>query len=145
IVGVYLFLRMNPPIEVHTIVSNEENTSIVVGIGNTGFISMNLVDVTVNKKEEPSEVALQVSTFEDGFIVMEDRESAEAEGLEFIDIDERPITIGTVLAEPSESEGAGLEEVEIYGVSIFHEKKVHSVQIKYRHFGMTYEETIQIK
>ena len=52
---VYSFLKLNPPLEIGTLAS-VENKSVVIGIGNKGFLKMKIVEVSVNDQEKASKI-----------------------------------------------------------------------------------------
>lgn len=143
IVGTYLIMKVNPPLEVDTIASNEDKTMVVIGVGNTGFMGLKIKEVSVNNDEQPEEAKLQIVAAEKGFTLTEDRESAEADGYRFAPIDEY-IKIGTSIEYTYDEDGMPLDEAEIYGVNINHDEPVQHVKIKYSHFGITYEETVEL-
>lgn len=142
LVGGYLLMKVNPPIEVTTIVSNEDNTSVVIGVGNTGFSAIMLKEVSVNNGDNPPKAKLQVTNPVQGFIVTEDFDSAE-EGYRFLNLDGEYIKTGTTFTESYDDE-TPVEEIDMFGVSINHDEPIHTVQIKYSHFGISYEETVEI-
>ena len=43
--GVYSFVKFNPPLEIGTLASTEDNKSVVVGIGNKGFREIKILDI----------------------------------------------------------------------------------------------------
>ncbi|MFD1706141.1 hypothetical protein ACFSCZ_05140 [Siminovitchia sediminis] len=47
----YFFLKFNPPLEIGTLASSEDNRSVVGGVGNKGFSEVKLLDVSVNNKK----------------------------------------------------------------------------------------------
>lgn len=143
IVGGYLLMKVNPPIEVATIVSNEDDTSVVIGVGNTGFSAITIKEVKVNNGENPTEAKLQVTNPAQGFIVTDDFASAEDEGYRFLNLDGEYIKTGTTFTEAYDDSKTPIEEFEIFGVSINHDEPIQTVQIKYSHFGVTYEESVE--
>ncbi|WP_396953846.1 DUF6366 family protein [Niallia sp. MER 6] len=69
--AIYFLLKFNPPLEIGTIASNEDNKSVVVGIANNGFRDVKILDVSVNNNEKPLETKLQVSNSLQGFVLTE--------------------------------------------------------------------------
>lgn len=53
--GFYVFLKVNPPLEINTLAATNDQKSVVVGVGNKGFTEMKIVDVLVNHEEIPKE------------------------------------------------------------------------------------------
>lgn len=146
VVGTYFVLKFNPPLEISTIASNEDNTSVVVGIGNSGFMQINRLDVTVNNHEKPIEAKMQVSHAVQGFVVTDDFQSEETAGITFVNINEVGIATGTSPSDHFEKldDGTASEVDEIYGISVIHDEAINQLQIKYKHFGMTFEEIVEI-
>ena len=142
VIGTYFIMKAKPPIQVNTIVSNEDKTMVVVGVGNTGFMSLKVKDVLVNNEEQPAEATIQIAQATQGFTVTEDRASAEAEGYQFAPIDQY-IKVGT-MEYTYDQDGLPIEGAEIYGVNIVHDETIQKVTIIYSHFGMKYEETVEL-
>ena len=135
--GVYFLLKINPPLEIGTLASNEDNKSVVVGIGNNGFRDVKILDVSVNNNEKPLETKLQVSNSLQGFVLTDDYKSEEAKAYGFTNIDEVVIKAGTSLDDETVS-----KDDEIYGVSIISNEEINNVNIEYSHFGMTFNDTV---
>ena len=137
--GIYFLLKFNPPLEIGTIASNEDNKSVVIGIGNNGFREVQILDVSVNNNEEPLETRLQVSNALQGFIITDDYNSEEAKKYGFTNIDAVAVKTGT--SEKLE-DGTASKNDEIYGISVIHNEEINNVYIEYRHFGMTFNDTV---
>uniref|UniRef100_UPI003F492658 DUF6366 family protein n=1 Tax=Niallia taxi TaxID=2499688 RepID=UPI003F492658 len=135
--GVYFLLKINPPLEIGTLASNEDNNSVVVGIGNNGFRDVKILDVSVNNNEKPLETKLQVSNSLQGFVLTDDYKSEEAKAYGFTNIDEVAIKAGTSLDDETVS-----KDDEIYGVSIISNEEINNVNIEYSYFGMTFNDTV---
>ncbi|UPO91021.1 hypothetical protein [Niallia sp. Man26] len=117
--------------------SNEDNNSVVVGIGNNGFRDVKILDVSVNNNEKPLETKLQVSNSLQGFVLTDDYKSEEAKAYGFTNIDEVAIKAGTSLDDETVS-----KDDEIYGVSIISNEEINNVNIEYSYFGMTFNDTV---
>lgn len=135
--GVYFLLKINPPLEIGTLASNEDNKSVVVGIGNNGFRDVKILDVSVNNNEKPLETKLQVSNSLQGFVLTDDYKSEEAKAYGFTNIDEVAIKAGTSLDDETVS-----KDDEIYGVSIISNEEINNVNIEYSYFGMTFNDNV---
>lgn len=135
--GVYFLMKFNPPLEIGTIASSEDNKSVVVGIGNNGFRDVKILDVSVNNNEKPLETKLQVSNSLQGFVLTDDYKSEEAKAYGFTNIDEVVIKAGT-----SSNDETASKDDEIYGVSVIHNEEINNMYIEYSHFGMTFNETV---
>lgn len=73
IIGGFLLLKVNPPIEITTVASTEDKTSAVIGVGNAGFSGIKIKEVTVNNDNVPK-AKLQVADVRKGFILVDDFE-----------------------------------------------------------------------
>ncbi|MEI2467642.1 DUF6366 family protein [Bacillales bacterium AN1005] len=137
IFGVYFLLKFNPPLEIDTIASNEDNKSVVVGIDNNGFRDVKILDVSVNNNEKPIETKLQVSNSLQGFVLTDDFQSEEAKAYGFTNIEDVVIKAGT-----SKDDETVSKDDEIYGVSVIYNEEINNVYIEYSHFGMTFNDTV---
>ncbi|MCT2345822.1 DUF6366 family protein [Niallia taxi] len=137
IFGVYFLLKFNPPLEIDTIASNEDNKSVVVGIDNNGFRDVKILDVSVNNNEKPIETKLQVSNSLQGFVLTDDFQSEEAKAYGFTNIEDEVIKAGT-----SKDDETVSKDDEIYGVSVIYNEEINNVYIEYSHFGMTFNDTV---
>lgn len=135
--GVYFLLKFNPPLEIGTIASSEDNKSVVIGINNNGFCDVKILDVSVNNNEKSLETKLQVSNALQGFILTDDFKSEEAKAYGFTNIKEVVIKAGT-----SSNEETSSKDDEIYGVSVIYKEEINNVYIEYSHFGMTFNDTV---
>ncbi|MEI2406026.1 DUF6366 family protein, partial [Niallia taxi] len=124
IFGVYFLLKFNPPLEIDTIASNEDNKSVVVGIDNNGFRDVKILDVSVNNNEKPIETKLQVSNSLQGFVLTDDFQSEEAKAYGFTNIEDVVIKAGT-----SKDDETVSKDDEIYGVSVIYNEEINNVYI----------------
>lgn len=143
IIGGFLLMKVNPPIEITTVASNEDKTSAVIGVGNTGFSGIKIKEVTVNNGDNVPKAKLQVADVRKGFIFVDDFEQAE-EGYKFVNLDEEYIKTGTTLAEVYNEDGEPEDVPNIYGVTIIHDEPIDTVEIEYSHFGISYTETVEV-
>ena len=141
---VYFYIKINPPLEISTLASSTDNKSIVIGVGNTGFREVHIVDVSVNNDEKPMKTKLQVSNALQGFIIADDDTDEKAKKYGFTNIDHATIKTGTSPSSNFEKldDGTATENDEIYGISIFHNEKVMEIQIKYSYLGLSFDETV---
>ncbi|WP_342744411.1 DUF6366 family protein [Oceanobacillus rekensis] len=146
IAGVFFLLKFNPPLEIGTIASSEDNKSVVIGIGNNGFREVKIVDVSVNNNEKPLETRLQVSNALQGFTITDDYNSEEAKKYGFTNIDEIVIKTGTSPSSNYEKldDGTASRDDEIYGISVIHNEEINNVHIEYSHFGTTFNDTVYL-
>ena len=141
--GVYLFIKLNSPLEIGTLASTEDNNSVVVGVGNKGFREIKILDVTVNNGEKPMKTRLQVSNALQGFIITNDDTDEKAKN-GFTDIGKVAIKTGTSPSSNFEKldNGTATKNDEIYGISVFHNEEVNKVHIKYKYLGISFNETV---
>lgn len=136
----------NPPLEIGTLASSEDNKSVVVGVGNKGFREIKIVDVSINNNEKPLKTRIQVNNAIQGFIITDDDTNEEAEKFNFMNTDEIAIKTGTSPSFYFEKldDGTASKDDEIYGVSIFHNEEVSKVHIKYSYLGISFNETVTL-
>ena len=144
--GAYFLLKFNPPLEIGTIASSEDNKSVVIGVGNNGFREVKILDVSVNNNEKPLETRLQASNALQGFILTDDYNSEEAKEYDFTNIYEVAIKTGTSPSSNYEKldDGTASKDDEIYGISVIHNEEINNVYIEYSHFGMTFNDTVYL-
>lgn len=142
--GVYFFTKFNPPLEIGTLASSEDNKSVVIGVGNKGFLEVKILDITVNNGEKPMKTKLQVSNALQGFVITDDDTNEEAKKYDFTDIDKVAIKTGTSPSSNLEKldDETATKNDEIYGVSVFHNKEVNKVHINYNYLGISFSETV---
>lgn len=107
---------------------------------------MKIVEVVVNQHEKASDVKIQKSNALQGFIVTDDFRNVEAKEYVFTDMKQVSIKSGTSPSANFEKldEGMASENDEIYGISVIHPNAIHTVHIKYKYFGMSFNETVEI-
>jgi len=144
IVGVYSFVKSNPPLEIGTLASSEDKKSVVVGIGNKRFREVKILDVLVNNNEKPSNTKIQVSNALQGFIITDNYNNGESKKYGFKNIGEVTVKIGT---SPSSNykksdDGTASEKDAIYGISVINNESINQVHIKYSYLGISFNDTV---
>ena len=144
--GGYFVIKVNPPLEIGTLASSENNKSIVVGVGNLGFHEIKIEDVSINNNEKPLRTRIQVSNAIQGFIITDDDTHEDAKEFKFMNPDEIAIKTGTSPTSYFEKldKGTASKDDEIYGVSVFHDEEVSKVQISYSYLGISFNETVTL-
>ncbi|KYG59476.1 hypothetical protein [Planococcus maritimus] len=144
--GTVMFLKSNPPLETNSLAYTESGHAVTVGFGNQGWGDFQLTEVAVNNFEEPLERKIQLSNPLKGFVVTDDFESAEAQAYDFTDLDEVTIKTGTSPTGLLEkvNNGTASEDDEAYALTVKHDKKIHTVHIKYSYFGITLYEQVEV-
>lgn len=141
-IGFYSFIKFNPPIEVNTLGMSQNHKSVVVGIGNTGFSKMKILNVSVNNNEKPVEAKVQVSNDSKGLVITEDFDSKEAREFGFTNI--KDVTIPTKTSFSDREKDSDNKNDKLYGVSALHNKAIHKIYIKYRYLGISFEEKVSV-
>lgn len=144
--GTYFLLKFNPPLEFGAEYTIEDKKSVVVSVGNNGFRDVEILNVSVNNNETPLETKLQVSNPLKGFIIKDNYNSEEVKEYGFTNINEVAIKSGTSpsITYENQDEGFALKDDEIYGISVIHNEVIYNIHLEYRHFGMTYNDTIYL-
>ena len=139
IAGIYAFLKLYPPLETGTIASNLDQTLYLVGVGNRGLSTIQLVNVTVNADEAvPTEAKVQTCDALTGFTLTEDYRTEELNGCGVRDLKDVVIKKATSPAKTfaKHDEGTVTKEDLIYGVTVKDDLPIHTVNIEYRYFGI---------
>lgn len=143
-VGIYFSIKLNPPLEIGTLASTADHKAALVEVGNKGFREVNIVDVSVNNHERPSETKIQVSHALQGFIMADDYNSEEAKKYIFVGLNDIALKGGTSPSATLDklNDGTASENNEIYGVSVIYDKEIDKVHIKYSYLGIPFNETV---
>ncbi|WP_026562718.1 hypothetical protein [Bacillus sp. J37] len=146
VIGIFSFVKFNPPLASGTIASSGDLTFVVISIGNKGFSHVEITDVLVNNNEEPQDKKIQLSNPLKGFIVADDFDGEAREyGI---------TNIKDVLIEPNTApstqldkvnDGTATEDDKSYGLSVIHNKQINMVTINYRYLGLSFEKRVPIK
>ncbi|AWE07931.1 hypothetical protein DCE79_11270 [Lysinibacillus sp. 2017] len=147
LIGIVFWIKITPPLEYGTIAGNGEYTSVVIGLGNTGFNDIQVTEVYVNNGETPSQVKMQIEHPDKGFIVTDDFSSSEAATHNFFSLMDTKIKKGTIIGEIYERQDKKQvhEDDRIYGLTILNEQPISKVTIQYRYLGMPYKIEVQVK
>ncbi len=142
--GIYLLVKLNPPLEIGTIATGDDNKSVVVGIGNKGFKELKILDVLVNNHDLPSKTKMQVSNALQGFIITNNFQDEEAKEYGFEDIEGVAIKRGSSPSSNLEKLDNGTASTSdvIYGISVLHNNEINRVHIRYSYLGITFEEIV---
>lgn len=146
IVCIYFFLRFNPPLKVGTLASSGDRKSVVIGVGNKGFQNIKILDVIVNNNDISVETKIQVSNALQGFVITDNHNSGKAKEYRFMNVNDVTIKAGN---SPSSNfgkldDGTASKRDEIYGVSVFYDKEINLVKIKYSYLGIPFKETVEL-
>ncbi|WP_227939943.1 hypothetical protein [Alkalihalobacillus deserti] len=146
LVGIFSFIKFNPPLVSGIVGATNDYNAVVVEIGNKGFAEVKVDNVLVNGNEEPLNLKMQVSNPLKGFIIT-DTFDEEAKEYGIHDIE-------NVTIKPNTSPSAQLEKVnngtattddKSYGISVIHNKEIETVNIKYSFLGISFDKTVTVK
>lgn len=142
--GVYFFIKFNPPLEIGTLASSEDDKLVIVGVGNKGISEIDVLDISVNNGEKPMKTKIQVSNAVQGFTLTNDDTNEEVEKYGFTDMDHVALKTGTSPLSNFEKldNGTVTKNDEIYGISVFHNEEVNKVHIKYKYLGIPFNDTV---
>lgn len=146
IIGLFIFVKVNPPLDISNVYASGDYKSAIVGVGNTGFADIKIVDVTVNNDEKPLDKKIQVSHALQGFIATEDYYSKDAEKYGFTNLEDVIIKTGTSPSIHFEKldNGTATKEDLAYGVSALHSSAINEMKITYKYLGITFTETVTV-
>ncbi|WP_339229284.1 hypothetical protein NSQ77_05145 [Oceanobacillus sp. FSL K6-2867] len=142
--GAYLYVKLNPPLEIGTLASSENKHGVVIGVGNKGLGDLKQLNVSINNNEKPSTANIQVSNALQGFFITNEynREEFDKYGIRGLE----GITIKTGTSPTANFEkqdgGTATKEDTIYGITVFHSEPISEVQIKYSYFGIPFRDTV---
>ncbi len=144
-IGLFSFIKWNPPLVSGTISSSGDKQSVVISIGNKGFSNVKITGVLINNNEEPLVKKIQLSNPLKGFIIADDFDG-EAREYGITNIED-------VIIEPNTSPSSQLEKVnngtateddKSYGLSIINDKEINKVIINYSYLGLSFEKNVPI-
>lgn len=130
--GFFIYLKAAPPLVTGTIEKSEDNRSVVIEIGNKGLKDLKVTSVRINNNANPKDVKIQVSNQQKDLAALTEGrgETENLEGIENISISK-----GT----NPEEKGTG------YRLIVSYDEGIHNVHIKYRYFGILFNDTVEIE
>jgi hypothetical protein len=78
-IGLFSFIKLNPPLVSGTVVTSENNHALVVEIGNKGLSNVKIKGVLINNNEQPLMRKMQVSNHLKGFLITDTLNSEAGE------------------------------------------------------------------
>lgn len=144
--GVFIYIKLTPPLLIGTIAKSEDQQTVIIGLGNKGFSALQVEDVKVNNHTSPDDTKIQVSNALAGFVLTDDENNASEKNIEYKNVDEVTIEKGTIPKEifAKQDEGTATAEDPIYGLTVKHYEEIHNVHIIYRYFGIQLSKTISL-
>ncbi|WP_226582240.1 hypothetical protein [Halobacillus litoralis] len=141
------YLKFNPPFEHGSIGATEDKHTIIVSVGNKSFLGdIHITDVSINNNQRPSNIAVQVSNTEKGFILTDNHALVKDE---YTIEDYQSIALGPDTSPhrhltKSVAAAAKEEPTTIYGLSISEDTSIDSIKVTYRYMGLIFFKTIQV-
>ena len=146
IVGM-VYILLSPPLIDGAVYFTPDKKTVLVGIGNKGFASLQIDKVSINGGQAPLSTVVQVSNAQKGFFIAPKFEKNEALfELELIGIDEAKIPKGISPMKVYEKQDAGIATAadEIYGVGVICDQAIREVIIHYRYFSLQLTKAVKI-
>ncbi|HHT7235686.1 MULTISPECIES: hypothetical protein [Bacillus] len=144
IIGVsFIILKSMIPLSVGAIAYSGDRKVVVVEVGNKmKFGDIQVESILINNDDEPKTTKIQVSNLGKGFTVGDDKENE----IIFRDLHAFHLPYNT---DPQKrldrvNEGTATKKEKIYAVTVWDNKEIDKVIVKYRYFCMEYEEEITI-
>ena len=146
LIGLFLFIKSNPPLISGAIGSAEDKQAVVIEIGNEGFSDVKINDVLINNNEKPIDKKIQLSNPLKGIIIASDFDGEAKEyGITNIyDVEIEPNTDPKTQLE-KEKNGTVTEDDKIYGLSIINDEEINEVTINYSYLGFSFEKKVPIQ
>ena len=141
IIGIIVWLRLNPPLDGSGFYRNPDSTTIVIGLGNKGFGDIQVTEVLVNNGVTPADVKMQIVHPDKGSIVVNDVLSSEEAAYNLFSLKDSKIKKGTIVQEIWERQGKDQlkEEDKIYGLTIVNNEPIYNVEVHYSYLKMPYK------
>ncbi|MGR9048084.1 hypothetical protein ACQ4XT_05620 [Halobacillus faecis] len=144
-VSIIGFLKLNPPLTHGSIGTTEDKQTVIVALGNKSLLrSIQITDVSINNNQQPTNIKMQISDSEKGFMITDTYALVEdayaINEFETIPLapDTSPLASKAMAASPDTS------PTTIYGLSITEESSIDSIKLTYRFFGLVFFKTIQV-
>ncbi|MBK3496544.1 hypothetical protein JFL43_17110 [Viridibacillus sp. YIM B01967] len=144
-IGIFSLVKSNPPLVSGTIATSGDKHTVVVVIGNKSFSDVQIKEVLINNNEKPLKQKIQLSNPLKGFIISDDIDGEERD-YEFINIEDVKIQSKTSPSTQLEkaNNGTATESDKSYGLTVFYNKEISKVIIKYSYLGLSFGETVSI-
>lgn len=142
----FLVWIYRPPLEIGGVYRSDDRESVVVVIGNSGYLPIKVRDVSINDKDAPTKANVQVSHALQGIIITKNYEDEESKKYQFRSLQDVAIQTGTDPKKTLEKfdDGSVTEEDLIYGLSVLHSTPITEVTITYSYLGMSFHKTVSI-
>lgn len=146
VIGLFAYVKQNPPLVTGTIGGTMNQHGVLVGIGNGGLMSLEIDEVLINQHIQPSDEKIQVSNPIKGLLITSQFDD-EAQAYHLRGIDELSIDPGTSPRATLEKmkNGTATEEDVSYGLSVIHDEAIKKVIIQYSYMGLSFEKEIEIE
>ncbi|MBU8906583.1 hypothetical protein [Desertibacillus haloalkaliphilus] len=146
VIGLFSFIKLNPPLASGTIGSTSEKQGVLISIGNKGFSNIKINDVLINNHEEPLDKKIQLSNPLKGFYIAADFDG-EAKEFDLTDIEDVSIEPNTAPSSQLDkvNDGTATEDDKSYGLSVINNEEINEVIIHYSYLGLSFEKVIPIR
>lgn len=131
--GFFIYLKAVPPLLTGTIVKSEDGQTVVIALGNKGFRDLKVTGVKVNNYADPADLKMQVGQSSEDLMATIEEDPGDGKSIEFKNVEDVSIPKGTNPEERQEK---------VYGLTVNHQEPIHNVHIKYRYFGILFNDTI---
>ncbi|MGP4059614.1 hypothetical protein [Halobacillus sp. H74] len=138
------YLKINPPLAYGSIGTTEDKHTVIVAVGNKNLVgSIQITNVSINDNQPPSNIKLQISDSEKGFMLTDTYALYEEKGLQDYETialgpDTSPLDSKKVAAAASQS------PMKIYGLSITEDTSIERIEVTYRYLGLAFVKTIHV-
>ncbi len=141
--AVAAYLWINPPLVIGAIYSELDEKSVILSVGNDGFREIQIDQVLVNERVEPSAVVMQVSNAIEGYSLS----SGFKDGATIKKIEKAKIPTGSdpiAIYEKLDDRTATADDL-VYGIEIVHDQAIKTVIIHYRYFWLPLKKKMNLE
>ncbi|MCC3359242.1 hypothetical protein [Bacillus sp. REN16] len=146
--GGFVYLKFSPPLVAFQSGYSTDKQVLLVEVGNkNAFGEIEIQDVLVNNNSKPSDMKLQLSNPNNGFIITNHFNGDEASEYTFKDINELKLEPKTDPQEQLDkvNSGTATEDDPIYAVTLVHSESINRVIIHYNYLGLSFEKEVSIQ
>lgn len=142
-IGLFIYIKSNPPLISGTIGTSGDKHTVVVVIGNKGFSGIKITKVLINNNELALDKKIQINNPLKGFIISDSFEEKEYNMKKIDDVNILPNTSPSTQLEKVNN-GTASENDKSYGLTVLNNKPINEVIIHYNYLGLNFEKSISI-
>lgn len=142
-IGLFIYIKSNPPLISGTIGTSGDKHTVVVVIGNKGFSGIKITKVLINNNELALDKKIQINNPLKGFIISDSFEEKEYNMKKIDDVNILPNTSPSTQLEKVNN-GTASENDKSYGLTVINNKPINEVIIHYNYLGLNFEKSISI-